>query len=162
MKRHLSSQQMSEWALGTRSPEVEIHMHDCPSCRAEADRFGETLAGFRDSAHRWSEQQLDAELPRVPKIEESRPRASFRNFYWASAAVTTFAVAGFWAVLHHGEQGAADPAATDVELLQQVDQAVSRSVPPSLKPLGELVSWEGASQAESAAPGLTSRRAQEE
>ena len=162
MNRHLSSHQMSEWVLGRSSPEIEVHLHDCPSCRAEADRFGEALVGFRDSVHRWSEQHLSVEIPRLSNIEDRSPWASFHSFRWARVAVAVFAVAGFWAVLHHSEQGVADPAATDVELLQQVDQAVSRSVPPSLKPLGELVSWEGASQAESAAPGRTLRRAQEE
>jgi hypothetical protein len=144
MSRHLSSQQMSEWALGTRSPEVELHMRDCPACRAEADRFGERLAGFRDLVRHWSERQIDAGIPRVPKIEESRPRASFRSFFWASISVAVFAAVGYWAVLRHSERGVVDPAVTDVELLQQVDQAVSRSVPPSLEPLVELVSLEGA------------------
>jgi hypothetical protein len=162
MNRHLSSQQMSEWVVGNSSPEMERHLHECPACRAEADRFGEALVGFRDSVHRYSEKQLGVELPRVPRLEESRPWASFRSLRWARVAVAVFAVAGFWAVLHHSEQEVAVPAATDLELLQQVDQAVSRSVPPSLKPLGELVSWEGASQAESAAPERTLRRAQEE
>jgi hypothetical protein len=162
MNRHLSSQQMSEWALGTRSPEVELHMRDCPACRAEADRFEEALVGFRDSVHRWSERQLGVEFPRLANIEERRPWASFRDLRWASVAVAAFAVVGFWALLYHGEHRVADPAATDVELLQQVDQALSRSVPSSLKPLGELVSWEGASQAEPTAPGRTLRRVQQE
>jgi hypothetical protein len=67
-------------------------------------------------------------------------------------------MAGFWAVFNHGERGVTNSAAADAELLQQIDQAVSRSVPPSLKPLGDLVSWENASQAEPATPG----RAQKE
>lgn len=162
MKRHLSPKQMSERVLGKSSPEVELHLRDCPSCRAEADRFGDALVGFRDSVHQWSERQLDVELPSPSKIEEPRSWAAFRSFRWARVAVAVFAVVGFWAFLHQPEPRATDPATTDVELLQQVDQAVSRSVPPSLKPLCELVSWEGAPQAESAAPGGTLRRVREE
>ena len=162
MKRHLSSQQMSEWVLGKSSPEIERHLHECPSCRVEASRFSEALAGFRNSVRRWSENQIDVELPRLSKMDEPRPWASFQSLRWARVAVAAFTVVGFWAVLHFSEHGVADPAATDVELLQRIDQAVSRSVPPALKPLGELVSWEGASQAGSAEPGRTLRRVEEE
>jgi hypothetical protein len=33
MSGHLSSREISEWAAGTRSVELENHLHDCAECR---------------------------------------------------------------------------------------------------------------------------------
>ena len=143
MNRHLSERQMSEWALGERSPEMEWHVGDCPSCRAELDRAGQALEAFRQSARHWGEEQLGAGVADAWRIERTRPWIIFRSLRWACAVTIVFFFAGVSVVWRGHRPAAADSAAADAMLLKQIDTDISRAVPDSMQPLLQLVSWNG-------------------
>ena len=142
MNRHLSEQQMSEWALGERSSEMEQHVRNCLSCHAEVSHAVEVLAQFRKSVRRWSEEQLSAEVSSIWEIKEARPWISIRKFGWACLIVAVCILAGPSVVLRHNQPNTTDPAVADAELLRQVDRHVSRAVPRSMEPLASLVLWD--------------------
>jgi anti-sigma factor RsiW len=143
MNRHLSERQMSEWALGERSPEMERHVGDCPSCRAELNLAGQALTAFRQSARQWSEQQLGAGVADAWKTGRSRPWITFRSLRWACAVALVFLFAGVTVVWRNHRSAAVDSAEADAMLLKQIDTDVSQSVPDSMEPLLKLVSWNG-------------------
>jgi hypothetical protein len=141
MNRHLSDRQMSEWALGDRSPEMERHAGDCARCRAELDRAGQALAAFRQSARQWSERELGAGVADAWKTERARPWITFRGLRWACAVTIVILLASVSAVWRSHRPEAADSAAADAMLLKQIDTDVSQAVPDSMQPLMKLVSW---------------------
>ena len=144
MNRHLSERQMSEWALGERSPEVERHVADCPRCGAALHRDARALAAFRQSARRWSEEQLGTGVAEAWKIEWSPRWTTFRRLRWASVVALVFLFMVV-AVVRRGPRSAPpDSAAADAMLLKQIDADVSQTVPDSMEPLVKLVSWSGA------------------
>ena len=145
MNRHLSEEQMSEWSLGERSPEMEQHVRNCLSCHAEVSHAGEVLAQFRKSVRHWSEEQLSAEVSNIWEIKEARPWISIRNLGWACLIVAVFILASPLVVLRHNQPNMTDPAVADAELLKQVDRHVSRAVPRSMEPLAKLVLWDRSS-----------------
>src|ERR1051325_10404521 len=49
MMRHLSSEEMSNWMIGERTPEVERHASECPPCRAELNHLENSFRLFRES-----------------------------------------------------------------------------------------------------------------
>jgi predicted anti-sigma-YlaC factor YlaD len=140
MNRHLSERQMSEWTLGERSPEMERHVGDCPSCRAELNRAGQALAAFRQSARQWSERELVAGVAEAWKTESARPWITFRSLRWACAVMLVFLFAGVPLVWRSHRRAVAEAAAADAMLLKQIDTDVSQAVPDSMQPLMQLVS----------------------
>jgi hypothetical protein len=56
MNHHLSSEQMSEWMIGERTPEEDRHARECRQCRAELDRLEKAFSLFRDSGRRWGDR----------------------------------------------------------------------------------------------------------
>jgi predicted anti-sigma-YlaC factor YlaD len=140
MSRHLSERQMSEWAWGERSPEMERHVGECEACRAELHRTGEALAAFRQCAREWSAEQLGAA---AWKTERARAWVTFRRLRWACVAVLVFLFAGTAVVWRGHRAEAPDAAAADAMLLKQVDADVFEAVPDSMEPLVKLVSWNG-------------------
>jgi hypothetical protein len=146
MSRHLSERQMSEWALGERSPEMERHVGECAECREEVGGEGQALAAFRQSAHQWSERQLGAATPDAWKMERTRPWITFRNVRWACVAAMVLLFAGAAAVWRNHR--AAAESAADAVLLRQIDSDVSQAVPDSMEPLVKLVSWKSSMAAD--------------
>lgn len=55
MNLHLSSEQISKWTIGERTPEAERHVRECSLCRTEVERLENAFAQFRDSGWRWSD-----------------------------------------------------------------------------------------------------------
>ena len=45
---HLSSEKISRWIAGERSPMADLHVRDCPHCRAEIERFESAVSVFRE------------------------------------------------------------------------------------------------------------------
>ena len=56
MSGHLSSEQISKWAIGQHEQVVEAHVRECPRCRAEVERVESMLAQFGSSVRQWSER----------------------------------------------------------------------------------------------------------
>jgi hypothetical protein len=136
MSQHLSSERISMWIAGERTPEDEEHVRVCLECAAELARFQATLSLFRDSVRDWSSRQPGSEPGTVPKLAPARWAVR-----WAMAAAALLLVATV--SIYRGTRqpqfgGLMLPA--DVALLEQVDAEVSRGVPRGMEPLLELVS----------------------
>jgi len=137
MSGHLSSREISEWTAGIRTLQSEDHLHRCAECRAELARLHESLSDFRDSLRDWSASQGTA--PRPVWLTEA-PRSAHR-VRWALVAVAMIVLAAIPFYRSHNRQRPTDTGMDDAVLLEQIDTDVSRSVPASMEPLTNLVSW---------------------
>jgi hypothetical protein len=152
MSGHLSSQEISEWAAGTRTPERENHLHECAECRGELTRLQGVLSEFRDSLRSWSFEQ-GGSAPRPVWLTES-PRGTHR-LRWALVAVAMVLLAAIPVYRSRVQRHRVDTSVEDSLLLEQIDAGVSRSVPAPMEPLTNPVSW---SSTESAATGEQSQQ----
>ena len=59
MNPHLSEEQIADWAVGDRNPEIQ-HIRACAACAAELQRMETAFSLFRESGKRWSEHWYGA------------------------------------------------------------------------------------------------------
>jgi hypothetical protein len=143
MSQHLSSQQISQWMIGERTPQEEQHARECPECGAELARLEAALALFRGSVRHWSDGQSGAEPPGVGRIALARRRSRTQPIRWALVAAVLLVLAAVPVYRDvQDRQRQAEVARADALLLEQVDAEVSRAVPRPMEPLVELVSWD--------------------
>ena len=118
-------------------------------------QFGEDLRNFRAAVYRAAERQTSQPVPfGWLNAAKRRRRKAQRHLMMTWATVTACAAllfAGTLPLLHHSKTGGApsqmmshvmQPKTDDTALLEQVDTAVSESVPSSLAPLAEIDSWD--------------------
>lgn len=144
MNTHLTSQQISEYILGDRSREAELHIRACSLCQAELNQFENSLKGFRSSVRQWSEQQLS---PFPLQVKRNPARPWMMRLGWAMAVITLCIFLGRLSYRPLPVSKTAATTAADVALLAQIDHEVSRTVPDSMEPLTQLVSWDTNSSA---------------
>jgi predicted anti-sigma-YlaC factor YlaD len=140
MSGHLSSREISEWAAGTRSVELENHLHDCAECRGQLALLHGALSDFRDSLRSWR-----GSAPQ-PVWLADHPRGAHR-LRWALVAVATVLLAAVPIYRSRERRRAIETSLEDTVLLEQIDAGVSRSVPAPMEPLTSLVSWSSTSAA---------------
>lgn len=104
MNRHLSSEEISRWMIGERTPETECHAIECPSCRSELDRLEDAFSLFRESGRRWSDRCYASSAAGLAagfvKTDHQAPPASAnvadlagrRLLPWACAVATSMLV----------------------------------------------------------------------
>ena len=126
MSQHLSAEQISNWMIGARTPQAEQHVRDCPECQAEVVRFEETLSQFRGSVR---------SLTVPPAAWMPAPT---RPLGWV---LLVAALCVLTAVPIYRNFADRQQARADAILLEQVDAALSRTVPAPMEPLARLVSW---------------------
>ena len=126
MSQHLSAEEISNWMIGGRTPQSEQHVRDCPQCQAEVDRLEETLVQFRGSVRSLT----------VPPAawKTARPQP----LRWVLAVATLFILAAVPIYRNFADR---QQARADAILLEQIDAALSRTVPAPMEPLTRLVSW---------------------
>jgi hypothetical protein len=132
MNSHLTREQINQWIIGDRAPQIESHMATCAECSAEAARLEVPLGAFRDTVHRWSGRHLSPATAIVPR----RSFSFFPRFAIATAALALMIAGG---IDFHARR-VAEMARADEALLEQVDAAVGRSVPAPFEPLAKLMS----------------------
>lgn len=136
MIRHLSAEQISQWMIGERIPEIEQHVAECDECREELAQMKTALADFRGAMRGWSESA-------APPQWRSAPRTAglFGLRLMLAAAVVILAVSLplYWGARER--EHAAEAARADAQLLEQVDSEISRAVPEPMEPLISLVTW---------------------
>jgi hypothetical protein len=127
---HLSSEQMSDWILGGRSPDVECHLQDCGRCHQEIVELQSGLRAFQQSVHEWAGQ------PGALRI----PSTSTRLGSWSWAAVSAAAMGAVLLPLSiDGQKHREIASAADSVLLDQVNTRLAQSVPRSMEHLMELM-----------------------
>jgi len=143
MSAHLSSEQISRWTAGDRTPEADRHLEECAQCAAEIARLENLLKEFGSSVSAWSALQKDAAAPGQWMQSESRRRFHVGMLRWklvAAALVILFAIP-LW--IKHGERRSQREAMDmDEQLLEEVNASLSRSAPASLEPLMQLIACE--------------------
>jgi hypothetical protein len=142
MNRHLSSQDVCAWLSGSHTPELQQHVTGCAVCQAELARLGQALTQFRGTVRHWSEQR-----PSAP-VKLTAPAGAWRQLRWACAVMAACLLVSLSVLWRTNQPAVGGATAADAALLAQVDQQVSRAVPSPMEPLMNLVSWEGAVQAE--------------
>jgi hypothetical protein len=130
---HLSSEQMSSWTLGERSPEVERHLQACHDCNQEIVRLQDGLLGFKHSVENWAQQSS------IPGIQIARPPARRLHWQWAAASVVAISVVLLPLYLDMREAQREAASARDSLLLTQINARLARTVPQSMEKLMELM-----------------------
>jgi hypothetical protein len=135
MSEHLTSEQISNWAIGLRNDAMEQHASECRACMAEIERLQESLGMFRAAVRaKAGELAGSQKVLRVPK------RRMAVIWLTAVAAVVTLTVLPVYKVQEH-RQRAAETARQDAELMEQVNSELSQDVAEPMKPLEKMVSW---------------------
>ena len=93
MTPHLTSEEISGWIIGERTPEAQKHIAACDCCRREVDRLGYALGQFRESAWRWSEHWYD--------IRETRRTRAIWSWRWVAASGGLAVAAAIVGLLTH-------------------------------------------------------------
>ena len=132
---HLSAEQVSEWALGERRPEVQSHLDDCRECREDLTHLEDSLRAFRQSVHDWAGAPVQSAV-------SARHAVSLRPWKWAgmTAVAATLALFPLYLDVRHAEREA--EIAQDSLLLDQVQAQLARTVPQSMEPLMQLMNEE--------------------
>ena len=143
MSQHLSSQEISQWMIGERTPQQEQHVRQCSQCGAELARMEAALALFRGSVRHWSDGQSRAVPPAIGSISPARRGSRIQPMRWALVTAALLVLAAVPIYRNAQEtQRQAEIARADALLLEQVDAEVSRAVPRPMEPLVKLVSWD--------------------
>jgi hypothetical protein len=143
MSQHLSSQEISRWMIGERTPQQEQHVRQCSQCGAELDRLEAALALFRGSVRQWSDGQVRFPRPLAPTRRSRGYPARPLPIRWALVAAALLVLAAVPIYRNaQDRQRQAEIARADALLLEQVDAEVSRLVPRPMEPLVKLVSWD--------------------
>ena len=134
MSNHLSSKQFSKWLVGECTPEEQAHGRECPQCGAELSRFQNAMVEFRSSVSHWAVRSS----PKVPGLAQIPRRSRARPLRWAAvaAAVAVLAVAPIYKNSIDRQREA--EAAEDAQLLETVNEHLSRSAPLPFEPLMDL------------------------
>jgi hypothetical protein len=143
MRVHLSSEQISRWMAGDRTPDADQHLRECARRAAETARLKTLLAEFRSSVIAWSALQKGAEAPeRWTPLEHRRGFA--RGVLRWKLAAAALAIAIVVPICKNSSDRRRETEAfeADVQLWEEVNAQVSRSVPAPLEPLMKLVVWE--------------------
>ena len=132
---HLSSDQVSEWTLGERDPEVERHLEHCVTCAREVNGLQQGLRAYRQSVQDWAARPVALEIP----------AQRVRRGSWAwTAAVTAVAMSLALVPLYLDVRQARLEARNiqDSALLHDVQARLTRNVPQSMQTLMELMDQE--------------------
>jgi hypothetical protein len=121
---------------------AEDHLLACPQCAAELARLRDSLTLFRDATTAHADQLL-RRIPRVTLPSRSY-RPALESAYWVTAAAMGLAVLLPIKALRQPSPQPASTAAvadsqsqSDAALLDDVDRAISASVPASMQALDD-------------------------
>jgi hypothetical protein len=140
MNRHLSPQESAESFSGQPlDPALLSHLRECLECRAELDRFGETVLAFRGALR----EVINAHVELTPAIElqphhwaEAPARGRWQ---WAVAAAVVV-LAGLLPIvaLDFTQRSGGRPASEEVDpsvLMDSINLHLSRDLPAPMEPI---------------------------
>jgi len=146
MIEHLSAEQISQWMVGDRTPQLEHHVERCAACRGELAQIESTISQFRTA------MRDPANLTPAPEWREPAPSAAWLT--WPRLALAATALAALlalpvsWRVRAHEQalrEETARAAQADAQLLESVDAEISQAVPEPMQPLVTLATWNSSS-----------------
>ncbi len=141
MSQHLSQQQIDNWVIGERSPDVERHLESCQTCAGEVERIAGLLTLFGGAVRSWGQEQMPP--MRVSRVTAVTTGAPLRWWRMGLAIATLLFLTAIPVIRHRQVTRvaviAAQTAAQDEILLRQVQQEISQSVPAPMESLAKLM-----------------------
>jgi hypothetical protein len=159
--KHLTDEQLAEWLAGEASQETQSHLQDCECCHAEAivmrDGISRYSLALRQQAALAQSAQLDPAFSPRKSVASHRPR-------WAGAGVLALLLGAqtAWMLMPRSATHPSQPIASaplnsqpsapmsDDELLEAVNNDLSRDVPQALAPVSAITLARNEIAAESA------------
>jgi hypothetical protein len=143
--KHLMDEQLADWLAGEAAAETLAHLQQCERCHAEAMNLREGIARYSFSLRLQAARAQSARLAGIfspGKVVRHRLR-------WAGAGVLGLLLAAqtVWMTMPHRNPPSAQPTATappaaaamsDDELLEAVNNDLSRDVPQALAPVSAI------------------------
>jgi hypothetical protein len=150
MMNHLTDEQLAEWLQGEDSPQTQSHLAGCAQCRAEALELRDGIARYSIAMCRQADNAQKA--CRAENFAPQKALARHR-LRWAAATVLTLLLAAptawIWMKMPHRPLVDLQPIATahsnpppaamsDDELIEAVNNDLSREVPQALAPVSAI------------------------
>jgi hypothetical protein len=146
--KHLSSEEISSVVAGISISE-EAHVHECADCAQEVERLANMLSLFRGSVREWTDRLDHSEFPVreavVSRVRRSRAphRASMAWVVVAAAFAAAVAIPMYQDSREQEVQAQAkrDAQLRDAQLMDDVNEQLSRSGPLAMDPLMRLMAF---------------------
>jgi hypothetical protein len=164
---HLTEDQFGELLSRSKdspSAPAEAHVLACEQCASELASLRESLSLFRQASNTYA----DKELRRLPPISlPTRRSPAMEPAYWAATAALVLAAFLPMQMMHRQSLQAAPavaitvavrPAQTDEALLEDVNQAISASVPTPMQSLADPTADVASVDIDSSIPTSTQRK----
>ncbi len=160
---HLMDEQLAGWPAGEADQETRSHIESCPQCRAEALELREGISRYGIAMRRWAGR---AQMTHRNGNFAPRKALALHRLRWAGAGVLALLLAAqtLWLIKPHhasanpglaasaavgsepasysqpASQSASLPGAqlSDDELLEAVNNDLSREVPLALAPISAI------------------------
>jgi hypothetical protein len=135
VNKHLSEDQMTEWALGESDEHVLRHLETCVACSREAEELRSALAGFQDAVHTTARREASFWKNQQLAVSESLSTQDWYPLHWAwvLAMVVVLILAILLARTPNVPKSYPSEDA-DNALLQAVQGDLNRDVPQALAP----------------------------
>lgn len=143
--KHLADEQLAQWLAGEADEQTQSHLDLCESCRAEAFQLRDGISRYTIALR---QQSARAQSAHITAKFAPRKALLWHRLRWAGAGVLTLVLAAPTAWMLHSRSVATapptvaapathDPAAqiSDDELLEAVNNDLSREVPQALAPV---------------------------
>jgi hypothetical protein len=140
MTQHWTDEQMTAWALGERKVEMAEHLAACDACRRELAQLQESLTAFRGDV----QQAASADEYRWTRIRHavaSRAVERSHGLRWAfttALALVALSVGLLVTPYKHTVQPVQKVEMSDEQLLNEINDDLSRSAPEALAPVESL------------------------
>jgi hypothetical protein len=144
MRHHLSEDQFANCVAG-RAGEAELaHIHRCPECRAEVERFGNTISMFRSAVRdRVDARAASLELTISSIAAAPRPHGSIPLWRWAAVVALFVVVVSIpFFIAAPKPPHVVKEASTEMDpdaLMRAVNLHLSRTVPAPMEPVLVLI-----------------------
>jgi polyferredoxin len=145
MNNHLTSEQISRWLIGEKTPGGEKHLRGCARCAAEVDAVRHAFSEFGNSAVNWADREGARAVPDTAGLlRRSRHRTNLRRLRLLAAAALLILMSAVpiyrKSLEQQHEAEVMRESAVDTELLERVNAHLLQTVPVSLQPLTTLAS----------------------
>jgi hypothetical protein len=144
---HLTDEQLAQWLEGGGNPQTQSHLAGCAQCRSEAEELRDGISRYAIAMRRQADRAQSLSLGGYFAPQKAWARHRLR---WAAATALALLLAAptLWMMNKPHPQGPlvvsapvpAQPAAalSDDELLEAVNNDLSREVPQALAPVSAI------------------------
>lgn len=140
MGNHLSQDELAKYIAGTPASGDVQHVTECPECSAEVERFGQTLALFRNAVRdRIDDRVAFHPLPPAPSRRTETGISTLRSVWVAAAAAALFIP---FFISQNKPQSPGEPVSGETNpaaIMDRVNLHLSRTVPAPMEPMMSLI-----------------------